>query len=88
MGPTVRLDESDHEIRPASDPPMALLEHPVGLADTGRHAHVHAQPAAAVARLRPDAGEHLLARGADVERVSVAVGHGSVSGPTGRRGRD
>ena len=36
--PAVRLDEADDEVRAARDAPVAFLEHPVRLADAGRHA--------------------------------------------------
>ena len=38
---------------PRSEPAMPLLEHPVGLADAGRHAEVDAEPAAGAVRLAP-----------------------------------
>ena len=57
---------------PRAAPAMALLEHPVGLADAGRHAEVDAQPAAAaVGASGADAGEHLVAGRADVEGVAL-----------------
>ena len=73
--PAVRLDEADDEVGAAAEPAVALLEHPVGLADAGRHAEVDAQPAASAGALRADAGEHLVRRRADVERVALRIPH-------------
>ena len=57
----MRLDEADDEVRAARRPTVAFLEHPVGLADAGRHPEVDAQPAAvALAARRADPGQHLL----------------------------
>ena len=74
---------------PRVHPPVALLEHPVGLAHAGCHAQVHAQAAAPPAGLRPDAGEHLLGGGPGRRtRRDRGSWHGS-SGhwPAARRGR-
>ena len=73
--PAVRLDEADDEVRAPLAASMALLEHPVRLADAGRHAQVDAQPAAAAVASDADAREHLVARRADVERVALGIGH-------------
>ena len=82
--PAVGLDEADHEIRPATQPAMALLEHPERLADARRHAEVDPQPAAAARRLGADARQHLVAPSAG-RRTRRARGRRSLSG--GRPGR-
>ena len=61
LRPAVRLDEADDEVRPARGPAVALLEHPVGLADAGRHPEVDAEPASvALGADRADPGQHLV----------------------------
>ncbi len=49
VAPAVALDEPDHDVGPAFLSAPGLVQHPVGLADPGRGAEVHPQPAAAVA---------------------------------------
>ncbi len=91
LDPAVGLDEADHEVRPAVDPAVGLLEHLVRLADTGGHPEVDPQPAPAGPRggagVGPDAGEHLLAGGPDVERVrsGVVIADQSASRPSRSR---
>ena len=77
LRPAVRLDEADDEVRAARGPAMALLEHPVGLADAGRHPEVDPQPATlALAARGADPGQHLLGGRAAVRIVSRSlVGH-------------
>ena len=38
--PAVRLDEADGKVRPALLAPVGFFEHPVRLADPGRHAQI------------------------------------------------
>jgi hypothetical protein len=68
----VGLDEADHDVGAPSVASMALLEHPVGLADSGRHSKVYAQPAAPGPLGFPDSSQHLARRRADVEGVALA----------------
>ena len=68
MRPPVGLDEADDDVGAAGDAPVALLEHPVGLADA--RAPCRGRRAAGRAPLGvfgPDAREHLVRRWADVE---------------------
>ena len=50
---------------------MSLLEHPVGLADAGRHAQVDAEPPPTTAPFVPDARQHLVGRRPDIEQVAL-----------------
>ena len=64
--PAVGLHEPDDDVRAAAGPPVALLEHPVGLADAGRHAEVQPQPPAR--RSPPRSGTAPAARPATAGR--------------------
>jgi len=46
VGPAVRLDAADDHVHALALEAVALLEHFVGLADAGREAEVHLEPAA------------------------------------------
>ena len=72
--PAVRLDEADDDVGAALGPAVRLLEHLVRLADPGRHAQVHAQPAAAAAASRPRPGRASPRRSGGVE-ASRSVAH-------------
>ena len=88
LGPAVGLHEPDDEVRAAPGPTVALLEHPVGLADARRHAEVDPKsPAVMPAIARPDPGEHLVGRRTAVV-VALRVAHAScLIEPEGRPGR-
>ena len=73
--PAMRLDEADDEVGATTHAPVALLEHPVGLADAGGHAEVDAEPPALARGLGPNARQHLVCRGADIECVALGIGH-------------
>ena len=78
--PPVRLHEPDDEVRATGHAPVALLEHPVRLADPGRHAEIDAETATPRAGFRLNPGEHLLGRRADVERVVFLIRHSTITG--------
>ena len=80
LRPAVGLDETDHEVRPASGAAVSLFQHPIRLADARSHPEVDAQPAALVLTARgADAREHLLGRRATVRDVPNLVVHVSAS---------
>ena len=47
-GPVVHLHESDDKVSSALQPAVSLFEHLEGLANSGRHPEVDAQPSAAL----------------------------------------
>ena len=76
LGSAVRLDEPDDEVGATRRAAMALLEHPVGLADTRRHAEVDTQPApVALGSDRPDPSQHLVRGRATVPGPELVVIH-------------
>jgi hypothetical protein len=58
FGSTVRLHVANDQVRPALQPAMTLLEHPVGFSHAGRHPEVDTQSPPVACGARP--GEHLL----------------------------
>ncbi len=83
----VRLHESDDDIRAALRASMALLEHPVRLADPRRHAQVHPQTTAPAWCVARKARQQPVGIRPLVEEI--ALGHRSLTGPrrATRRGR-
>ena len=61
VAPAVGLYEADHDVGAPVVAAMGLLEHLVGLADAGGHAHVDPQTAALRLLLCLEPGEHLIA---------------------------
>jgi len=62
----VRLDEAHYDVSAAFVAAVRLLEHLVGLAHAGRHAHVDAHPSALRLLIALHSGEHLIAGGSAV----------------------
>jgi hypothetical protein len=58
----VTLDESDHDVGTPAQPPVALAEHGVGLADTRRRSQVN-----------PEAARRLYRAGASLSAASRAA---------------
>ena len=75
-GAPVGLDEADDDVGAARLPPVALLEHPVGLADA--RAPCPGRSGAGRARSASPRGCAPASRPpwADVERVALGIGHG------------
>ena len=76
-GSPVRLHEAHRDVGAPVGATMALLQHAIGLADTGRHAQVDAQPAPGITLLLLQAHQHLLRPWAARRRRRAPGGPGS-----------